>query len=345
MRSAAVLAAVVTAFAPGCGSRSRGAETETPTLGATRSTAAAQTTSTAASTTAPTRAAPTPATTAVATTGMTPREAYDARMQARIDVVAAQCYSPDPGIAARQAVARYRQALAQLEAIEPPPDAAHEHSELIAAMRLYVATAEKRVAPSEKLAALLARARADGRVSPAEQAQIQRRQQELLRRYVPPRSAGKREGDALRALRRKGYDVEPKGPPKAEYVRRVQALVDAAGNPARSFRTTTSSADLRAQLRRGRDVTWLAARTLDDITPPDKVAYAQQQLVGALCNRGRLYENIAIALPGRSAPRLVRFGLVNARDADRIGGDLYRSAIVEYRRAGYRIRAAAGPPR
>jgi hypothetical protein len=341
MRWAAVLAAVVAAIAAGCGSRSRGAETGTTSVAATHSSAGTRTTSTAASTTT----SITPATTKVATTGMAPREVYEARMQARIDVVAAQCYSPDPRIAARQAVARYRQALAQLEAIKPPADAAHAHGELIAVVRIYVAAAEKRVAPSEKLAAMTTRARADGHVSRTEQAQIRQRQQELLRRYAPPRSAARREGDALRELRRKGFDVEPKGPSKADYVRRVQALVDAAGNPTKSFRTTTSSADLRAQLRRRREAAWRAARTLDDITPPDKVSYAQQQLVGALCNRGRLFDDITTALARRATPQLVRFGLVSGRDADRIGGGLYRSAIVEYGRAGYRVRPAVGPPR
>jgi hypothetical protein len=276
---------------------------------------------------------------------MSPRQAYQARMQARIDIVAAQCYSADPGVAARQAVARYREALAQLEAIEPPRDAARAHRELVAVMRIYVAAAEKRVAPSERLASLIARARADGQVSPAERAQIQRREQELLLRYLPPRSAGGREGDALRELRRKGYDVEPKGPPKAEYVRRVQALVDSAGDPAKSFETTMSSARLRAQLRRDRDAAWRAARTLDDITPPDKVASAQRLLVGGLCNRGRLYDEIATSLERRSTPQLVRFSLVNARDADHIAGDLYRSALATYRRAGYRIKAATRAPR
>ena len=266
-------------------------------------------------------------------------------MQARIDLTVAQCYSPDPGVAARQALARVREALRQLEAIRPPDDAAHAHRELVAAVRGEVAVAAKRVAPSERLAALVARARADGRITPAEQQRIQRRQQELLVKYLVPRSVGKREGDALRELRRKGYAVEPKGPPKPAYVRRVQALIDQAGNPTKSFRATTSAADLRAQLRRRRDLAWHVARMLDDITPPDKASYAQQQLVGALCDRGRLYDDLGRGLESQPTPQLVRFGLVNARDADRMGSNLYRSAIEEYRRAGFRIRAANGPPR
>jgi hypothetical protein len=247
-------------------------------------------------------------------------------------------------VAARQALQRSRTALAQLEVIEPPKDAEHAHRELIATTRALTAVAARRIPPSVKLSALIKQARADGRITSDEQAQIQKRQQDLLLKYLPSREVGKREGDAFRELRRKGYDIEPKGPPKPEYVGRVQQLVDAAGTPAKSFKTTTDTADLQAQLQSQRDIAWHAARRLDDITPPDKASYAQQQLVGALCNRGRLYDDMARELARRSTPQLVRFALINARDADRIGS-LYVSAIEEYRRAGYRIRAATGPPR
>jgi hypothetical protein len=339
MRRPALLAAALAAAAVGCGSHARRAATGSSSTATAPPPAA---TTGPVSTTGSTMS--NAGTTTVATTALSPRKTYQARMQARIDVATAQCYSSDPGVAARQALRRYRTALGQLQGIQPPPDAAHAHRELISVMRIYVGMAARRVAPSEKLAALIVQARADGQVSPDEQARIQRRQQALLLKYLPPRSAGKREGDALRDLRRKGYDVEPKGPPKRGYVRRAQALIDAAGNPAKSFTTTTSAASLRAQLRRQRAVAWRSARTLDDITPPEQVSYAQQQLVGALCDRGRLYDDLERSLERRSTPQLVRFSLVNARQADAIGSNLYRSAMTEYRRAGYAIRAASGPP-
>jgi hypothetical protein len=125
----------------------------------------------------------------------------------------------------------------------------------------------------------------------------------------------------------------------------VQGLVDGAGNPAKAFRDTTNAVNLRAQLHSQRDVAWRAARSLDDITPPQKVSFAQQKLVGALCDRGRLFDDLATALAARATPQLVRASLVNARDANRIGGNLYASAFAEYRRAGYRIRPATGAPR
>jgi hypothetical protein len=270
---------------------------------------------------------------------------YEEAMQARIDLVAAQCYSSDPAVAARQALQRYRAALTQLEQVEPPREAEHAHRELIAVTRIYTGVAAKRLAPAEKLSALIKQAQADGQVTSDEQRRIGQSQQDLLLEHLPPRSAGMREGDALRELERKGYDVEPKGPPKPEYIRRVQELVDAAGNPAKSFETTTSTADLQAQLRSERNVAWRLARTLDDITPSDRASYAQQKLVGALCDRGRLYDDMAQGLAVRSTPQLVRFSLFNARDADRMGSNLYRSAIDEYRQKGYRIRPAAGPSR
>ena len=342
MSSRLLLAAALAVAATGCGSHTRNAATTSSQASTAEVTTAAATTTATGTASGDTA---TQGVTGVVTTGMSPKHAYEARMQARIDLVVAQCYSPDPGVAARQALARVRAALRQLEAIRPPRDAAHAHRELIAATRVEAAVAAKRVRPAKRLAALIEHARADGRITPAEQTAIQQRQQALLVRYLVPRSIGKREGDALRELRRKGYDVAPKGPPKAEYVRRVQTLVDAAGNPAKSFRTTTSASDLRKQLVRQRDVAWRAARTLDGITPPRRAIYAQQQLVGALCDRGRLYDDMARALAVRGTPQLVRFSLINARDADRIGSDLYRSAIEQYRRAGYRVRAATGPSR
>jgi hypothetical protein len=269
-------------------------------------------------------------------------------MQRRADAFAAQCLSPDPGVAARQTAARWRLALRQLEAIEPPPAVAKAHGTLIAVTRAYLRTAVRRIAPSDRLSKLIRRARADGRITEEEQTLLRNRQNDLLLHYLVPTAVGKRQGDVLRAFRRRGYAIETKGPQKPAYVRRVQTLVDAAGNPRKSIRATTEVAGaggLLAQLRRLRDVAWRSARAVDDITAPDAVSQAQQKLIGALCDRGRLYDDLATGLEAHPTAVFRRAALINGRDADRISGDLYRSALEDYRAAGYRIRAASGPPR
>jgi hypothetical protein len=334
----ALVGAGLVLAACGCGSSHSAAPTTATT---TPASPAGTTTVTAGTTTARGGTATAPAASAPTTT----KAGYEAAMQTRIDLVAAQCYSPDPAVAATQALRRYRLAVAQLEAIAPPADAAHAHRALVAVTRAYARAAAGRIAPARRLSALIRRARADGHITSGEQTRIQTAQRDLLLGHLPSRATGKREGDALRELARKGYHVAPKGPPKRDYVRRVQALVDHAGNPAKAFRTTSSATDLQAQLRAQRDVAWRSARTLDDVTPPAGVSYAQQKLVGALCERGRLYDDTASSLALRHTPQLVRFSLINARDANRMGGNVYASAFAEYRRAGYRIRPATGPPR
>jgi hypothetical protein len=318
-----VAAAFVLAVA-GCGQSSKQARTNVQPTGRT---AAATTGGEVSSVTSGT-------TTALNAQPTTTKAGYERAMQSRIDLIAPQCYSPDPAEAAKQQLERVRAAIAQLEAIKPPKDAEHAHQELIAVTRV----------DAEKLAALIKRARADGQVTPNEQSRIQRQQQDLLLKYLPPRSAGAREGAALRELKRKGYDVEPKGPPKPQYIRRVQALVNAAGVPAKSFQTTSSRTDLQSQLRRQRDVAWRVARTLDDITPPTQAFDGQQRLVAALCQRGQLYDGLGQLLALKGTPQNVRGALFNARDADRINSDLYGAAFQAYRSAGYAVRPATGPP-
>ena len=283
-------------------------------------------------------------TTTVSAQPTTTKAGYERAMQSRIDLIAPQCYSPDPAVAAKQQLERVQAALAQLEAIKPPKDAEHAHEELIAVTRIDADVAARRIGPSEKLAELIHKARADGQITPNEQSLIGKQQQDLLLKYLPPRSAGTREGAALRELKGKGYDVEPKGPPKPEYIRRVQALVGAAGIPAKSFQTTSSRTNLQSQLRRQRDLAWRVARTLDDITPPAPAFDGQQRLVGALCHRGQLYDGLAQVLALKGTPQNVRGVLFNARDADGINSDLYRAAFQEYRSAGYALRPATGPP-
>jgi hypothetical protein len=285
-------------------------------------------------------------TTTVPAAGATTTKAgYQAAMQARIDLVAAQCYSTDPAAAAREALQRFRLALTQLRAIRPPADAAHAHRELIAVTVVYARVAARRIGPSKQLSALIRRARADGQVTSDEQSRIQKAQQDLLLRYLPPRAAGKREGDALRELARKGYDVAPKGPAKPEYVRRVQLLVDAAGNPQKALaRRVFAPSPLRVALRRLSDSSYRSARALDDITRPAAVASAQNELVNGLCARGRFFGDLAETLRLRPDAQSAKAALVNARDADRII-TLYPAAFTEYRRAGYRIHPATGPPR
>jgi hypothetical protein len=65
-----------------------------------------------------------------------------------------------------------------------------------------------------------------------------------------------------------------------------------------------------------------------------------QKLVGAICDRGRLYDDLATGLSSTRSPRLVRLALETARDANRMGSNLYAAAFDEYRRAGYALRPA-----
>jgi hypothetical protein len=341
--AAALAAVVLVGAATGCGKRARtSASPETTTAGTETQLPAA--TETSAVTTSAGTATGTTSTVSPATTT---KAGYERAMQARMDVFAAQCLSPDPGVAARQTVARWRLAVRQLAAIEPPAAVATAHQTLIAVTRAYLRTAVRRIAPSDRLSALIRRARADGRITDDEQTLIRNRQNDLLLQYLVPTSVGKRQGDVLRAFLRRGYAIEPKGPPKPEYVRRVQTLVDAAGNPRKSIRDTAEIAGaggLLAQLRRLRDAAWRSARAVDDITAADRVSEAQRKLIGALCDRGRLYDDLAQGLEAHPTAVFRRAAEINGRDADRIGGDLYRGALEDYRAAGYRIHAATGPP-
>jgi hypothetical protein len=269
---------------------------------------------------------------------------YERRMQARLALFAPQCFSDDPAVAQREKIARSQRAVRELEAIEPPSEVAKAHRRLTEGERVALETLRKFLPGYERLSRTIRRARADGEIDGTEQGRIQAESQRLLIQSQPPRRVQQLQSSAFREFRSKGYDIMQTGPPKQEYVRRVQALVDQAGAPSKSFRNTTSASELRTQLLRVRDMTRSAARALGAITPRRDVLNAQNKLVGALCARARNYSGYADTLKRLGQRANVRFMLRDARTMDRIVG-IYASAFKDYRGAGYKIRPASQPAR
>jgi hypothetical protein len=265
---------------------------------------------------------------------------YERRMQSRTALFTPQCFSDDPATAQREKIARSQRAVRELDAIEPPATVAAAHRRLIEGERGVLATLRKFLPGYERLSQTIRRARTDGEIDGKEQRQIQKESQQLLVRSQPPRRIQVLQSSAFREFRRKGYDVMQKGPPKREYERRVQALVDQAGSPSRSFRNTTRASDLRAQLLRVRGITYRAARALGAITPRQDVINAQNKLVGGLCARARSYAGYAETLKRLGRQANVRLMLRDAREMDRILG-VYPVAFKDYRSAGYDIRPPA----
>jgi hypothetical protein len=265
---------------------------------------------------------------------------YERRMQSRIALFTPQCFSDDPATAQREKIARSQRAVRELEAIEPPGGVAAAHRRLMEGERGVLATLRKFLPRYERLSQTIRRARADGEIDGKEQSKIQNESQQLLVQSQPPRRIQMLQGSAFREFRRKGYDVMQKGPPKREYERLVQALVDRAGSPSRSFRNTTSASNLRAQLLRVRGITYRAARALGAITPRQDVINAQSKLVLGLCARARNYAGYAETLKRRDPRANVRLMLRDARDMDRILG-VYPGAFKDYRGARYNIRPPA----
>jgi hypothetical protein len=267
---------------------------------------------------------------------------YERRMQSRLALFAPQCFSDDPATAQREKIARSQRAVRELEAIKPPSEVAQAHRRLTEGERVALESLRKFLPGYERLSRTIRRARADGEIDGKEQGQIQAESQRLFIQSQPPRRVQQLQSSAFREFRSKGYDIMQKGPPKQEYVRRVQALVDQAGAPSKSFRNTTSASDLRTQLLRVRNVTRRAARALGGITPRQDVLNAQNKLVGALCSRARNYSGYADTLKRLGQRANVRFMLRDARTMDRILG-VYASAFEDYRDAGYKIRPASKP--
>jgi hypothetical protein len=265
---------------------------------------------------------------------------YERSMQSRTALFAPQCFSDDPATAQREKIARSQLAVRELEAIEPPGAVATAHRRLMEGERAALATLRKFLPRYEQLSRTIRRARANGEIDGKEQRRIQTESQRLLIESQPPRRVQELQSSAFREFRRKGYDIVQKGPPKRDYERRVQALVDRAGSPSRSFRNTTSASDLRAQLLRVRGFTLRAARALGAITPRQDVINAQSKLVGGLCARARNYAGYAETLKRLGRRANVPFMLRDARDMDRILG-VYPTAFKDYRSAGYDIHAPA----
>ncbi len=268
-----------------------------------------------------------------------PKTAYEARMQARPDTVQYRCVLGDDADGARLRIRLEQRDVALLQSIHPPADVAHAHAQLLAAAQALLASSRRALPSYVRLAALRRRAQADGVVSATEQHRLQDEFTKIAMRTAPPRKVGAMLGAALREFRRRGYEVEPKGPPKPVYERRVQALVDAAGKPR--FSAAGTAAELRSELLRQASAAAGPALALGDITPAEPVAYAQQKLTAGLCERVRLLRGFAATLLKRHDATGVRAVRLNARDVDELAGRLYEAAFDDYRAAGYRIR----PPR
>jgi hypothetical protein len=301
---------------------------------------------TTAATTAPATTA-TQATTGAATTTAPPSSStvtYEQQMQARTALFTPQCFASDPTKGQRERMAYFDRAADDLEAIDPPADVAREHRQLIEATRGYEANVRRLLPRYDRLARLIKDAQADGVVDSKEAAPIREENQELFTESLPPRRLSDKESAALRAIKRKGYDVQQKGPPKPEYERRVQALVDQAGKPSLSFRATTSAAGLRSQLQRQSEIANRAARALGGITPPLNALNGQVKLSGALCQRAQRYHDYTVTLKHMNDARTVNGILQDARDIDRILG-VYEAAFSDFRAAGYRLHPARVPAR
>jgi hypothetical protein len=327
-RSAALVVFVV--LLAGCGNSSRESAGTVPA--STARTTTAMTTSVATTTSA---------TVTFTTPSSSSKAAYERAMQSRLALFTPQCYAFDPAAAQRERIARFERAVSELEVIRPPDDVARAHALLLAATRGQAALARKLLPRYEHLSKRIREAHADGEVDGKEQSTIQVENQKLFTASLDRRLYDQ-ESSAFQEFRRQGYDVMQKGPAKAEYQARIQAVVDQAGKPSLSFHDTSNAAELRSQLAKQRGVAYDAARALGQITPRPNTLNAQNKLLSSLCSRAQRYEGLAETLKTRNDAQTVRLILGDARGIDRIVG-LYPIAFSEYRSAGYEIHPATRP--